>query len=496
MDVIIGVDIGTSATKTVAFCTSGSVLAHDQVDYELMSPQPGWFEQDPTVLFDAVINAIAGVVAKTKEKETSISHWAIGFSSAMHGLIAIDERHQPLTNCIIWADTRSTSFATALKTSPEGLDAYLKTGTPIHAMSPLAKLCWLRAEMPAIFKEARKFISIKEFIFQRLFGRYVVDESIASATGLFDIRAFQWYGAALELAGISAGQLSEPVPITYTLSGLTRQMADAMGISVDTPFVVGGSDGCLANLGAGAVRPGDAAVSIGTSGAIRIAADAPRTDHLARTFCYVLTNRLFIVGGAVNSGGVIFRWYRDTFGPDSVPEKEAYQRLMTEASGVQPGADGLLFLPYLAGERAPHWNAGAKGLFFGVQLHHTRAHFTRAVLEGIIYGLYSVGKVLEELSGPIKVIHANGGFAQAPFWVQLLADVFNKRVVVSKESVQDAAKGAYMVVMNALGKTAGFEVVDNLSAKMIYEPEVGAHHRYMENFELFNRLYDRVKDEF
>src|SRR5690606_5534169 len=251
MDIIIGVDIGTSATKAVAFCAAGSVLAHEQVDYELLNPQPGWFEQDPAVLFKAVINAIAGVVGKARQQGVSGQHLAIGFSSAMHGLIAMDGHDAPLTNCIIWADTRSESFAAELKNMPEGLDVYLKTGTPVHPMSPLCKLCWLKTEMPEVFNAARKFVSIKEFVFQRLFGRYVVDESIASATGLFDIHAFQWYRPALELAGISAAQLAEPVPITYTLSGLSRQMADAMGISVDTPFVVGGSDGCLANLGAG-----------------------------------------------------------------------------------------------------------------------------------------------------------------------------------------------------------------------------------------------------
>src|SRR5690606_23006619 len=189
MDIIIGVDIGTSATKAVAFTASGSVLVHTQVDYELLNPQPGWFEQEPATLFDAVINAIAQVVEAAKNKEAHTERLAIGFSSAMHGLIAMDVHGQPLTNCIIWADTRSAAFAATLKHTPEGLNTYLKTGTPIHAMSPLCKLCWLRVEKPTLFHAASKFISVKEYIFHRLFGRYVVDESIASATGLFDIHA-------------------------------------------------------------------------------------------------------------------------------------------------------------------------------------------------------------------------------------------------------------------------------------------------------------------
>lgn len=494
MEIIVGVDIGTSGTKAVAFCVPGAVLAEVQVAYPLLNPQPGWFEQDPEVLFEAVIKAIAGVVGKVGQQAGIVQRLAVGFSSAMHGLIAMDQDHQPLTNCITWADARSEPFAAKLRSSPGGLDIYLKTGTPIHPMSPLCKLCWLRANLPEVFKKARKFISVKEYVFHRLFGRYIVDESIASATGLFDIHTFQWYGPALDLAGISAGQLSEPVPITYMLSGLTERMANDMGIPADTPFVVGGSDGCLANVGAGAVAHGDAAVSIGTSGAIRMAAGIPQTDNKARTFCYILTRKLFVVGGAVNSGGVVFRWYRDNFGPG--PVSGAYDMLTAEASTIQPGADGLLFLPYLAGERAPHWNASAKGLFFGVQMHHTKAHFTRAVLEGIVYGIYSVGKVLEELAGPVQTIRASGGFAHSPFWVQLLADVFNKRVVVSEESVQDAAKGAYIVALNALDRMAGFTVGDDRSAKTVYEPVVDVHHAYMKNFDLFERLYHRVKDEF
>ncbi|WP_262245463.1 gluconokinase [Parapedobacter soli] len=496
MGIIIGVDIGTSGTKAVAFRASAGMLVQEQVDYPLLNPRAGWLEQEPAVLFNAVIKAIAGVVRKARQHDSYVECLGIGFSSAMHGLIAMDEQGQPLTNCITWADMRSAAIASQLKNTAEGLDIYLKTGTPIHPMSPLCKLVWLREHMPEVFKASGKFISIKEYVFLRLFGRYVVDESIASATGLFDIHTFRWYSPALSLAGISTEQLSEPVPITYKLAGLDEQLAGDMGIAPDTPFVVGGSDGCLANLGAGAVAPGEAAVSIGTSGAIRMVAETPQTDNKARTFCYVLTNRRFVVGGAVNSGGMVFRWYRDNFGPDTESSDGAYQALVAEASAIQPGADGLLFLPYLAGERAPHWNANAKGLFFGVQLHHTRAHFTRAVLEGITYGMYSVGKVLEELAGPIQIIHANGGFAQAPFWVQLLADVFNRRVVVSKESVQDAAKGACMVVLDALEGVEGFDVSEHSSAKVSYEPDARAHRRYMEHFEVFERLYDRVKDEF
>lgn len=495
MDYIIGVDIGTSGTKAIAFRTAGDVIAGHHVDYPILNPQPGYFEQSPDVLFSAVIEAISTTVRSVSNLFNHARLLGIGFSSAMHGLIAMDKQHNPMTRCIIWADTRSEPFASKLKASAAGFDVYSKTGTPIHPMSPLCKLGWMREHLPEVFNSAYKFISIKEYVFFKLFGRYVIDESIASATGLFDIYAFTWYRPALELAGISPEQLAEPVPITYVISGMDGRAAHDMGIPIDTPFVIGGSDGCMANLGSHAIAPGDAAVTIGTSGAVRITSSVPITDEKARTFSYVLTQNRFVLGGAVNSGGVVLQWYKNTFGTPSTAEMGPYESLAEEAASIPAGAEGLIFLPYLAGERAPHWNADAKGLFFGVQMHHQRSHFTRAVFEGVIYGLYSVGKVLDGIAGPIQVIHASGGFARAPIWVQLLADVFNKQVIVH-DHVEGAAKGAFMTVLKALGVLSDFGEFEDRSAKNIFTPHAGTHRLYMENFGRFERLYDKVKDEF
>ena len=495
MDYIIGVDIGTSGTKAIAFGDAGKVLAQHHVGYSILNPQPGHFEQSPEVLFKAVIDAIAATVRSVNSRLNRVKLTGVGFSSAMHGLIALDKQHQPMTHCIIWADTRSEPFASKLKASPDGFDIYSRTGTPIHPMSPLCKLGWMREHLPAVFNAAYKFISIKEFVFFKLFGRYVVDESIASATGLFDIHALTWYRPALDLVGISPGQLAEPVPITYVISGMDQRVAGQMGIPVDTPFIIGGSDGCLANLGSHAITPGDAAVTIGTSGAIRMMSHIPVTDEKARTFSYVLTPDMFVLGGAVNSGGVVLQWYKDTFGVSGVSGSDPYEALAEEAATVPVGAAGLIFLPYLAGERAPHWNAEAKGLFFGVQMHHRRSYFTRAVFEGIIYGLYSVGKVLDGIAGPIQVIHASGGFARAALWVQLLADVFNKQVIVH-DHVEGAAQGAYMTVLKTFGMLSDFSEFEDEAPQKVYAPHVGNHRIYMENFGRFERLYDKVKDEF
>lgn len=496
MDYIIGVDIGTSGTKAVAFDMAGRVLNEFRITYPILNPQPHYFEQDPEVLFNAVTEAVGQTVGRVMRQTGSGNLLGVGFSSAMHGLIAMDERGLPLTHCIIWTDTRAIAFADELKSSSEGMAIYRATGTPIHPMSPLCKLGWMREQLPEVYTAAYKFISVKEYVFFKLFGTYVIDESIASATGLFDINRLNWHPAALERVGVSADRLSKPVPITFCLRGMDAQFAAKMEIAADTPFIVGGSDGCLANLGADITQPGDAAVTIGTSGAIRIMSNKPQTDDRARTFSYVLTRELHVLGGAVNNGGIALQWFRDSFGPVDEPKASAFQSLTTAAASVPAGSEGLLFLPYLSGERSPHWNAEAKGLFFGVQLHHQKAHFIRAVLEGVILGMYSVGRALEELAGPIHTIHANGGFAHSKLWLQILADVFNRPVHV-RENVEGTARGAYIVVLKALNKIADFaEVGTQASPTAIFKPNPDSHQVHRISAGRFERLYDKIKDEF
>ena len=496
MDYIIGVDIGTSGTKAVAFDTAGEVLKECRVTYPILNPQPHYFEQDPEVLVDAVISSVAQTVKEVTGCIDATNLLGVGFSSAMHGLIAVDQHGMPLTHCIIWTDTRADAFATELKNTPQGMAIYRATGTPIHPMSPLCKLGWMRTQLPAVYRAAHKFISIKEYVFFRLFGQYVVDESIASATGLFDIHKMCWHPDALERVGISAERLAEPVAVTHCLKGMDIQFAAKMGIARDTPFVVGGSDGCLANLGADIIRKGDVAVTIGTSGAIRMMSDKPQTDPKARTFSYVLTPQMHVLGGAINNGGIALSWFKDSFECADGQDDDAFLSLLAAAAEVPAGAEGLLFLPYLSGERSPYWNADAKGVFFGVQLHHHKAHFVRAVLEGVVLSLYTVGKALEEIAGPIQTIHANGGFARSPFWLQLLADVFNRPVHV-RENVEGAARGAYMIVLKTLGRIQDFAEARNEASPMsVFVPDVEKHRHYRENVGRFERLYDKVKDEF
>jgi|HigsolmetaAR205D_1030408.scaffolds.fasta_scaffold00126_16 gluconokinase len=495
----IGLDIGTTSTKAIVFTRSGSIKGTGNVDYPLLVPQPSWAEQEPDAIFNAVIQALRQAIAQAGAKQSDIA--GIGFSTAMHSLIAVDDSGNPLTNVIIWADNRSVEQTERLKQDGTGHRIYLATGTPIHPMSPLTKLIWMREKDPDTFRKAAKFLSIKEYVIYRLFGQYVVDYSIASATGLFNLKRLDWDEEALHVAGISAQQLSEPVPTTHVLRGLDKRYADEIGIDPDTPFVVGASDGVLANLGVGAIEPGQVAITIGTSGAVRTVVPEPITDQKGRTFCYVLTDKHWVIGGPTNNGGLMLRWFRDEFSwPEVEKAKELgvdpYDVMIQAAKDVPAGAEGLLFLPFLSGERAPWWNPQARGSFFGIGLHHKRQHFIRAVLEGILFSVYSVGIALRDLAGGAREIRASGGFARSKEWRQIMADMFGYEVLIPGTH-ESSSLGAAVLAMHAVGAIRDLsEVNDLLRIVHRHEPDLERSGTYLELFYIYERVYLNLLEEY
>lgn len=306
MTVLVGVDIGTTSTKAIAYDEGGHLLAEESEAYELHSSNPGWAEQDPEEIFKAVLNSLSRMVDEVKKTNHEIS--GVSFSAAMHSLLALDKEGCPLTPSITYADTRATEQAERIRQELEGPELHRRTGTPIHPMSPLTKLLWFREEDPDSFEAAARWLSIKEYVFFRLFGEYVVDHSIASATGLFALEKLDWDEGALEISGISEEKLSRPVPTTHVMEGLLPEYADWLGLDHGTPFVVGANDGVLANLGLGVIDPGMVACSIGTSGAVRAVIPKPAVDQARSLFCYALTEDRWVVGGPINNGGIALQW--------------------------------------------------------------------------------------------------------------------------------------------------------------------------------------------
>lgn len=496
---VLGVDIGTTSTKSVLFTKEGEIKANHTIGYPLLTPNPSTAEQNPDEIFQAVLGTIKTCIGNSAISVSDLL--GVSFSSAMHSVIAVDADGTPLTKSITWADNRSAKWTEKLKNEWNGHDIYLRTGTPIHPMAPLSKLIWLKHEHTEIFEKAAKFISIKEYVFYKLFGEYVIDHSIASATGLFNLQNLDWDAGALEVAGITTAQLSKPVPTTFALTGMKEEYRKQLGLSAETPFIIGASDGVLSNLGVDAIDPGVVAVTIGTSGAIRAVTDKPVTDPKGRIFCYALTEDHWVIGGPVNNGGMIFRWVRDEFAASEVETAkrlgiDPYDVLTKIASIVSPGSDGLIFHPYMTGERAPIWNADARGSFFGLSLHHKKEHMIRAVLEGVIYNLYTVLLALEELTGEPKRIQATGGFARSELWRQMMADIFNQEVVVP-ESYESSCLGAAILGLYALGEVDDLKVVSKMvGATYSHKPDEENARIYRELMPIYIRLSRMFENEY
>lgn len=363
---------------------------------------------------------------------------ALCLSSAMHGLAPLDGAGRPLGPLLTWADLRGAPVAHELL--ERGLAAGLaaRTGTPVHPMSSLVKLRALGARAAA---GAPLWGGVKEVMLGLLVdGRPVADLSTASSSGLYDIHRRVWDAEALALAGLREAQLPEVVATTATVGVLRPEVADAVGLPRGLPVVAGATDGPLANLGVGAVRPGVAALSVGTSAALRVVVRTPGTDEAGALFCYALTEDRWVIGGAVNNGGSVLDWAEGALGSRD-PEA-----LLVEAAAVPAGADGLVCLPYLLGERAPWWRADLTGAFLGLRRDHGRGHLVRALVEGVCQQL---ALVRESMPG-VHQVRATGGAVESPLWQQLLADALDLPVGLAA-SPEGSGLGACLLGWHALG---------------------------------------------
>nr|WP_294870427.1 gluconokinase [uncultured Pedobacter sp.] len=475
MDYVLGIDIGTGSVKAVAVDTRCKSFGAFQQHYSFTSPHPGYHEQNPEEIWNAFKKSMDGLIAEIGNMPKAIS-----LSSAMHSLIPVDENGNALAPMITWADNRSSEIAKGLRSSEIGLSIYKATGTPLHAMSPLCKILWLRENDPGLFSQTHKFISIKEYIWYKLFKEFKIDYSIASSTGLFNIDELDWHTDSLNITGIDSKMLSEPVQTDYT------KFLDS-GIAV----VIGASDGCMANLGSGGIKPGIAVMTIGTSGAVRIASDKPLPNEKAMTFSYILDKDTFICGGPINNGGIALQWWMKNNIKHDLGETD-YEQLFGEIANIKTASNGLLFLPYLTGDRAPIWDSESCGVFFGIKLEHGKAHFSRAVLEGICYAMYDVLDALQENAEPIKQINISGGIVKSDVWMQIMADITGKDLVITQ--TEDAsAVGAALLAMKALGLIHDYSDLSNKTPKMV-KPNPKNGEIYLRNFRIFKALYSDLKN--
>jgi gluconokinase len=411
----------------------------------------------------------------------------------MHTLIGLDRHGSPLTPVVTWADMRASTQAERMRGAPGGLALHRRTGTPLHPMAPLPKLAWFHEERPDLAARVRHWVGIKDYVLLELLGVLATDHSNASGTGLLDIHALQWDPEALQLAAISAGQLPELVPTTKVLLGLSAKAAHAMRLPAATPVIAGAGDGPLANLGVGAVRPGVAACSIGTSGALRVTVERPVVDPRGRTFCYALTEHRWVVGGAINNGGLVLEWAGDALVPELGDGRE--DQLLEQAGQAPPGCGGLIMLPYLQGERAPHWSPIPCGVYIGLTRAHRRAHLIRAALEGVCQQLALVLESVLAAGHEVNEVRATGGFARSALWRQMLTDALGIPIGFPAQH-EGSSFGAALLGMDALGLISLEHAADLIRIQETLAPDPAAQQTYADLRPTFDGLYDALVPAF
>lgn len=451
--VVIGLDVGTTAAKASAYAVGSGFITSAQREYPLHQPHPGWEVQDPDVLIRGAFESLAEVVESLEGDEVI----AISCSTAMHGLIGLDADHRPLTPLLTWADSRATAERAELVDQGRADELHRRSGTPVHTMSPLLKLMWFDRHDEV---DARWWLGLKDYVLLALTGELVTELSCASGSGLLDLETRDWSPETLTLAGIEAGQLP-PVRATTDSLGLAPHAAARIGLPSGLPVVLGAGDGPLGNLGTGAIRPGVAGLSMGTSGAVRCVVPQPGIDPDGRLFCYALADDRWVVGGPLSNGGIVMRWALDLVGTDLRATASPDAALVALAEKVPAGAEGLVMIPYLLAERAPLWQPELPGSVLGLRRHHGRGHLVRAAMEGVAMQLAAIVDALDVLH-PVTEVRATGGVFRAPLWGQVIGAVLDRPVHVMA-AAEGSSLGAAALGLHAVDGMALEDALEQLS---------------------------------
>jgi len=496
MKCIITIELGTNAVRIFAFDLNGSVIGKLQGYYPTFHSQPDYSEQDPDQIFITMLYVLKNLLnEKIHPKKYKVA--SVCFSSSMHSMLAVDKNGIPLGNAFTWADNRAKKEAIDAQKTALADSLHNSTGTPLHPMSPMLKIAWMKNNDTQNFKLADKFLSIKSYVIHQLTGEYMIDYSLACATGMLNIHKIDWDGQALAFAGITREKLPQLVPVFANAGNLKKSYQNSLGLNSETKILIGSSDGCMATLGAGIWKSDKATITVEDSSAVRVVGNKMLHDEKNRVFNYLITENFFVSGGPSNSGGGIFEWFAKQFGDFTAAydTESCMNSLLQEAAKVKTGSEGLLFLPYLLGERAPIWNPDARGMYFGINIKHERQHFIRATIEGIFYEIYSIGKMLNEHRS-ISALSVNGSFATIPFCAQIIADMFNKPVHVTKNA-NSVSMGAFLLAATEMGVIKSLDdAASRTEVAQSYSPNENNHHSYMKYFEIFESLTNKLGDEF
>ena len=494
----LGIDLGTGSCKSVIIDAQGRLLGFGVGEYSKHKNTSQWEEQDPQELLSGMFQSVKVAIQHSGVNPFACQAFSIG--GVYHSLIAIDKSDTPLTGVTTWVDDRPTKQAQMVREAHNPGEIYKQTGCPVHSLYPLYRLIWLREEQPWVFQKAVRFISAKEYVIRQLSGEYLVDFGVAAGSALLNIHNFEWNATSLELAGIRPDQLSPLVDSRQVLKGLNPALMAQMGIPRETPLVFGSADAVNSSLGAGAVLPGQATCMIGTSGAFRIIAPRPMLDEQMRSWCYAIDEDHWLVGGAINNGGLALTWLRDAFNrmlqSQAKDDRITFDDLVASVLKIPPGAEGLICLPFFAGERSPHWNMNARGVFLGLTLKHDARHMARALMEGVAYRLRSIRDALDELGANVHEIRASGGFTRSDLWPRILASVLNQDLAIPA-SGETSSLGAAFWTLLGLGVIERFEDLHPLGkVTNVYMPKLQESVLYDSLYQIYLDTYFQMGEIF
>ena len=487
----LGIDLGTGSCKSVLTNEKAQILGFGAGDYAGSTAQQKWNEQDPNSILAGMIRSVQIAVEQAGVKANDCQ--ALSMGGALHSLMALDRSGKPLTGVFTWADGRGSRQAQATRRTLQAAELYQHSGCPAHGIYPLYKILWLRQEKPEVYAMAARYITAKEYVFEQITGQQVVDYSLASGSGLMNVHTLDWDSLSLDLTGIKPNQLSQIASPLTTFRGLNPSLAEALGISPDTLVVLGSSDAANSTLGAGATNPWQATCMVGTSGAFRTIAPRPILDPAARTWCYAIDETHWLVGGAINNGGIALSWLKDVvnqaFSQFPAKTELSFEDLIDLAGQAGVGAGGLVCLPFFAGERSPNWNMNARGMLFGLTLQHDIRHISRSLLEGVAYRLRSLSEILCDLTGDIREVRASGGFSHSGLWPQIIASAIGRNLLVPTWG-ETSSLGAAFWAMQGAGALPLFEKAGELvSIGSRYSPQPEEAAVYDRLYRIYTGLY-------
>lgn len=498
MSYYLGVDIGTSATKTILIDDKGVILAEASQSYPLYHPRPLWSEQDPEDWWKATVKTIKKVVSTAKVKPADVK--AIGLSGQMHGSVFLDKKHQVVRKALLWNDQRTAAECEEIEQRAGGRKALISmVANPALTGFTAPKILWLRNKEPRNFDKTVKILLPKDDVRRRLTGEFATDVSDASGMLLLDVKKRNWSTKLLERLELDQSLFAECYESEQVTGKLLPSVAKELGLTTDC-VVVGGAGDCAANgVGTGVVKSGVLSTSIGTSGIMFVHSDEVKVDPKGRlhTFCHAVHGKWHLMGVSLTGGGAL-QWFTSMLCTEIIKAgDDPYAILSREAEKIPPGCEGLFFLPYLAGERTPHADPDARGCFIGLTLKHSRGHLARSVMEGVAYAMRDSLSIIQEMGIPVRQIRASGGGSRSPLWRQIQADVFGQKAV-SINAEQGPAYGVALLAAVGAGAFKNIEEACAATIRVVDETPVdkNAKQAYNARFPLYQQLYQSLKNDF